>query len=153
MLKNILFGRRTKKWKKGVFFREWGFFVKRGRWRGVKEGRGVPGKGVSLEKGKWPLPHPTGYLCRKRCTSSPWVIRHCGSWCYGWRGMVHRGSQGGSSRAYAYAHIICVAIFLRNRSSDRMAGVWREGDDGKPGNGGPGYVRMERELWHCSFSE
>ena len=25
--------------------------------------------------------------------------------------MVHGGSQGGSSRAYAYAHIICVAIF------------------------------------------
>ena len=56
MLKNILFGRRTKKRKKGVFFREWGFFVKRGRLRGVKEGRGVPGKGVSLEKesGRFP---------------------------------------------------------------------------------------------------
>ena len=52
--------------------------------------------------------------------------------------MLHGGSQGGSSRAYAYAHIICVPCFLRNGSSGRMAGVWREGDDGKPGNGEPG---------------
>ena len=115
-----------------------GLFCEERKVKGRKGGARGPRKGGVIGKGEWPLPHPTGYLCRKRCTSSPWVIRHCGSWCYGWRGMVHGGSRGGSSRAYAYAHIICVPCFLRNRSSGRMAGTWREGNDGKPGNGGPG---------------
>ena len=136
MLKNILFGRRTKKWKKGEKFSKRGIYVKKGRWRGMKEGHEGTGKGVLLEKGSVRCPIPTGYLFRKRCTSSPWVIKYCGSCYYGWRGMVHGGSRGGSLRAYAYAHIICVPCFLRNGSSGRMAGVWREGDDGKPGNGG-----------------
>ena len=112
MLKNILFGRRTKKWKKGENFWGNGAFLWRKEGKGAwRRGAGAPERGCHWKR-RVALPHPTGYLCRKRCTSSPWVIRHCGSWCYGWRGMVHGGSQGGSSRAYAYAHIICVPCFF-----------------------------------------
>ena len=90
-----------------------GLFCEERKVKGRKGGARGPRKGGVIGKGEWPLPHPTGYLCRKRCTSSPWVIKCCGSWCYGWRSMVHGGSRGGSSRAYAYAHILCVAIFFK----------------------------------------
>ena len=51
MLKNILFGRRTKKWKKReIFFEGWVFLVKKGRWRGVKEGHGGTGKGCHWKR-------------------------------------------------------------------------------------------------------
>ena len=50
MLKNILFERRTKKWKKGEKFSERGIYVKKGRWRGVKEGHGGTGKGCHWKR-------------------------------------------------------------------------------------------------------
>lgn len=58
------------------------------------------------------------------------AVRGEGAWFTGDHGVVHYART--RTRTLYVCH-----VFLRNRSSGRMAGVWREGDDGKPGNGGP----------------
>ena len=52
--------------------------------------------------------------------------------------MVHGGSRGGSSRAHAYAHIICVPCFFEKQVFRADGKDLKGGNDGKSGNGGPG---------------
>ena len=52
--------------------------------------------------------------------------------------MVHGGSRGGSSRAHAYAHIICVPCFFEKQVFRADGRDLKGGNDGKSGNGGLG---------------
>ena len=154
MLKNILFGRRTKKWKKGVFFREWGFFVKRGRWRGVKEGRGGPRKGGVTGKREVAASPP--YRLSLPETVHLFTLGDKVLWILMLRVKEH-GSRGITgwffTRVRVRAHYMCDHFLekpvFRQDGRDLKGGAWRKA----PKKRRSGYVWNERELWHCSFSE